>query len=185
MYGGIICSCCTESELSKNTGVNYYVNPTPQPRLGAGAGAVFPPCPASSGSQSDFPVHAVLWWAGNDSCGSRGSKVRWGWAAWVTPAPLIWHGISGKMEVALPNHWRGDAEASGVLLPVLRESLKSSRWGEGSGRPLAVYCPFSNRNCSGAESSCCTNSPEYLNGFGQCAAEGQCIWVETRNIISY
>lgn len=66
MYGGIICGCCTESELSKNPGVNYYVNPSPQPRLGAGAGAVSPLLPASSGSLCDFlavPLFMQFWTA--------------------------------------------------------------------------------------------------------------------------
>lgn len=83
MYRGIIRSCCTESELSKNSGVNYYVNPTPQPRLGAGAGAVFPPLPASSGSLSDFLCCALFMQccgelAAMGSCDSRGRKVSGG-----------------------------------------------------------------------------------------------------------
>lgn len=186
MYGGIICSCCTESELSKNSGVNYYVNPTPQPRLGAGVGAVLSPCPASSGSLSDFlavPAHEVLWWAGSDTAVTKRQEGQVGMSSRVIPAPLSWHGISGR--VAMPNHWRGDAETSGMLFPVLRKSLKSSRWGECSGRPLAVYCPFINGICSGTESSCCTNSPEYHSGFGQCVAGIEFFWAETRNIISY
>lgn len=113
---------------------------------------------------------------------SRGRRVEWGWAAGVNPAPPSWH---GKTEVAAPNPWRGDAEASGMLFPLLRKSLKSSRWGESSGRPLAVYCPFNNRICCGTESSCCTHSPESHSGFGQCIAGVESISVETRNIISY
>lgn len=103
----------------------------------------------------------------------------------MSPAPLTQHGIFGKTEVAMPNHSRGDAEASGTLFPVLRESLQSSRWGESSGRALVVYCPFINRICSGTGSSRCTDSPEHHGGFGQCGVGVECIKVEMRNVISY